>query len=42
MSGKTNELLELSKKISNDFNKRELDVLLSTGEQITCSLLSGL
>ena len=40
MSGKTNELLELS-KISNDFNKRELDVFLSTGEQITCSLLSG-
>ena len=41
MSGKTNELLELSHKISNDFDKRELDVLLSTGEQITCSLLSG-
>ena len=41
MSGKTNELVELSKKIDEDFNKRELDVLLSTGEQITCSLLAG-
>ena len=41
MSGKTNELIELSKDISNDFEKRELDVLLSTGEQITCALLAG-
>jgi aspartate kinase len=41
MSGKTNELIELSKKISEEFNKRELDVLLSTGEQVTCALLSG-
>ncbi len=41
MSGKTNELVELSKKIDEDFNKRELDVLLSTEEQITCSLLAG-
>ena len=41
MSGKTNELIELSKEISEEFNKRELDVLLSTGEQVTCALLSG-
>ena len=41
MSGNTNELIKLSKEISEDFNKRELDVLLSTGEQITCALLSG-
>ena len=41
MSGKTNELIQLSKEISEEFNKRELDVLLSTGEQITCALLSG-
>ena len=41
MAGKTNELLRLSKDISNDFNKRELDVLLSSGEQVTCSLLAG-
>ena len=41
MSGKTNELLQLSKKITNEFNKRELDVLLSSGEQVTSALLTG-
>ena len=41
MSGKTNELLNLSKNISSDFNKRELDVLLSSGEQVTSALLAG-
>ncbi len=41
MSGKTNELINLSKNIANDFNKRELDVLLSSGEQVTCALLAG-
>lgn len=41
MAGKTNELISLSKSISNNFNKRELDVLLSTGEQISCALMSG-
>ena len=41
MSGKTNELIDLSNKIANNFNKRELDVLLSTGEQVTCALLAG-
>ena len=41
MAGKTNELISLSNEISNEFNKRELDVLLSSGEQITCALLSG-
>ena len=41
MSGKTNELINLSKKISNNFSLRELDVLLSTGEQVTCALLAG-
>ena len=41
MSGKTNELLQLSKDVSKDFNRRELDVLLSSGEQITCALLAG-
>ena len=41
MAGKTNELIELSKKISSDFNKRELDVLLSSGEQVTCAMLSA-
>ena len=41
MSGKTNELLNLSKNISDDFNKRELDVLLSSGEQVTSALIAG-
>ena len=41
MAGKTNELIDLSNKIANNFNKRELDVLLSTGEQVTCALLAG-
>ena len=41
MSGKTNELLNLSNNISDDFNKRELDVLLSSGEHVTSSLLAG-
>ena len=41
MAGKTNELIKMSNEISEEFNKRELDVLLSSGEQITCALLSG-
>ncbi len=41
MSGKTNELIKTSKDISDNFDKRELDVLLSTGEQITCALVSA-
>ena len=41
MSGKTNELLKLSHSVSKNFSKRELDVLLSTGEQVTSALLAG-
>ncbi len=41
MSGKTNELIKFSHEISDNFNKRELDVLLSSGEQITSALLAG-
>ena len=41
MAGKTNELISLSNEISDEFNKRELDVLLSSGEQVSCALLSG-
>ena len=41
MAGKTNELISMSKLISNKFVKRELDVL-STGEQVSCALISGL
>ena len=41
MAGKTNELISLSKLVSNSFTKRELDVLLSTGEQVSSALISG-
>jgi len=41
MAGKTNELLNQSKTISKNFNKRELDVLLTTGEQVSSALLAG-
>jgi len=41
MAGKTNELIKLSKEVSKDFSKREYDVLLSSGEQVTCALLAG-
>jgi len=41
MSGKTNELVQQSQKISKNFNMRELDVLLSSGEQVTSALLAG-
>ncbi|MEA1975817.1 MAG: aspartate kinase [Bacillota bacterium] len=40
MGNTTNELLEKAKLISNHPSPRELDVLLSTGEQISISLLS--
>ena len=41
MSGVTNDLVKKSHNISNDFDLEELDVLLSTGEQVACSLLAG-
>jgi len=41
MAGKTNEFIKFSKEISDKFNKRELDVLLSSGEQVTSALLAG-
>ena len=41
MAGETNKLINLSEEIAHDFDKRELDVLLSSGEQVTCALLSG-
>lgn len=40
MSGETNRLLELAKNIDLDASGRELDVLVSTGEQVTISLLT--
>ena len=41
MAGKTNELIKQAQSISKNFNKRELDVLLSSGEQVTSALMSG-
>ena len=41
MSGETNKLIQKSKEISNNFTKDEYDVLVSAGEQISCSLISG-
>ncbi len=41
MSGVTNDLLRKSKLISNDFPKSEHDALVSSGEQVSCSLLAG-
>ena len=41
MAGKTSELVKQSEKISKSFNKRELDVLLTSGEQVTTALLAG-
>ena len=40
MSGETNRLVALADEISNKPVPRELDVLLSTGEQVTIALLS--
>ncbi len=40
MSGETDRLLGLAKAIQNPPSPRELDVLLSTGEQVTIALLS--
>ncbi|MGR6034911.1 MAG: aspartate kinase [Candidatus Nitrosoglobus sp.] len=40
MSGETNRLLALAHGIDPQPNPRELDVLLSTGEQVTIALLS--
>jgi len=41
MAGVTDELKAKSDLISKNFNNEEMDVLLSSGEQVSCSLLSG-
>ena len=41
MSGVTNDLKKKSNLISENFDDKELDVLLSSGEQVSCSLLAG-
>ena len=41
MSGVTNELIKKSNLISENFSETEYDVLVSSGEQIACSLIAG-
>ena len=41
MAGKTNELVNQSQSISKQFSKRELDVLVTSGEQVTSALMAG-
>ena len=41
MSGVTNELIKKSKDISGNFPDDEYDVLVSSGEQVACSLIAG-
>ena len=41
MSGVTNDLVNKSKKISNNFSNAEYDVLVSSGEQVSCALIAG-
>tara|TARA_B100002052_G_scaffold275135_1_gene278781 strand:- start:581 stop:1669 length:1089 start_codon:yes stop_codon:yes gene_type:complete len=41
MSGVTNDLIKKSRKLSKNFNHSEYDVLVSSGEQISCALISG-
>ena len=41
MSGATNELIKKTSELSNNFDASEYDVLLSSGEQIACALISG-
>ncbi len=40
MSGETNRLIALAQEIDPEASKREMDVLVSTGEQVTIALLS--
>ena len=41
MSGVTNDLIKKSRMISKSFSDAEYDVLVSSGEQIACSLIAG-
>ncbi len=41
MSGVTNELVKKSLEVSENFSDIEYDVLVSSGEQISCSLIAG-
>ena len=41
MSGVTNDLVKKSKNISDNFSPSEYDVLVSSGEQVACSLIAA-
>ncbi len=41
MSGVTNDLVNKSKEISENFSSNEYDVLVSSGEQVSCALIAG-
>ena len=41
MSGVTNKLIRISKDVSNNFSPSEYDVLVSSGEQVACSLIAA-
>ena len=41
MSGATNDLIKKSFEISDNFSDSEHDVLVSSGEQVSCSLIAG-
>ena len=41
MSGETNDLITKSKEICQNFPDTEYDVLVSSGEQVACSLIAG-
>ena len=41
MSGETNKLVKLTKKISNNLKASEYDSIVSTGEQVACSLIAS-
>ncbi len=41
MSGVTNDLIKKSEEISENFSSSEYDALVSSGEQIACSLIAG-
>ena len=40
MSGETNRLLKLVSEIHEDTNDREVDVIVSTGEQVSVALMA--
>ena len=41
MSGITNDLIKKSLTLSDNFDAAEYDVLLSSGEQMSCALIAG-